>query len=244
MSIRLTLYCLPCAGASATVYLRWRRLLPAWIEIVPIELPGRGMRLDEALQDNYLALIELLSGEIALAAPERYTLFGHSMGALLAYGIAQKLRQTHAVLPAALLVSGCAAPARQDSERYSKIRTEAALIADLNQQGGTPEAVLSSPELLAMTLDLLRADYRVCESFQYLRQPPLPVPIHCFGGKADAISAENLNMWRQESSRIFTLDWFDGGHFFLRQSEAWFLQVLTKRLLDHGRAMCGVSVTP
>ncbi len=238
MSGQLTLYCLPCAGASAAIYLRWRRLLPSWIEIIPVELPGRGMRLNEDLQDDYRALTALLSGEIALAAPEKYALFGHSMGALLAYGIAQKLQQSYAVLPTALLVSGCAAPARQDSARYNKIRTEAALIADLNQQGGTPEEVFSSPELLAMTLDLLRADYRVCESFQYLQQSPLPVPIHCFGGKADAISAESLNMWWQESNQLFTLDWFDGGHFFLRQSEEWFLQVLAKRLLEnHSRVM-------
>jgi surfactin synthase thioesterase subunit len=160
------------------------------------------------------------------------------MGALLAFGITQKLRQMYAVPPAALLIAGCAAPARQDSRRYSKIRTEADLIADLNQQGGTPEEVFNSPELLAMTLDLLHADYRVCESFQYTRQVPLAIPIHCFGGKTDVIDAESLSMWRLESSQLFTLDWFDGGHFFLRQSEGWFLQVLTRRLLEsHGSSM-------
>lgn len=233
MSVQLTLYCLPCAGASAIMYLRWKKLLPSWVEVVPVELPGRGMRLSENPKDNYLALTELLSDEIALAAPKRYALFGHSMGALLAYGVTQKLQRLHKEPPAALLVSGCAAPARQDSEYYHKIRTEAALIDDLNQQGGTPEEVFNSPELLAMTLDILRVDYQVCESFQYTPQTPLPIPIHCFGGKADAIGAESLSIWWQESSRTFTLDWFDGGHFFLRQeSEALFLQVLAKRLLE------------
>lgn len=232
MSVQLTLYCLPCAGASATIYLRWRRLVPAWIKIVPIELPGRGMCLNEAARSNYPALTNLLSDEIARSAPQNYAVFGHSMGALLAFGVTQQLRQIHAVSPVALLIAGCAAPSRQDSGCYSKIRTEADLIADLSQQGGTPEEVFNNPELLAMTLDLLRADYRVCESFQYTRQAPLALPIHCFGGKTDAINADSLDAWRQESSQLFTLDWFDGGHFFLRQSEAWFLQVLVKRLLE------------
>jgi surfactin synthase thioesterase subunit len=238
MPVLLTLYCLPYAGASATIYLRWRRLIPAWIEIVPIELPGRGMRMNEDVRSNYPALTSFLSDEIARSAPQHYALFGHSMGALLAFGVTQQLRQMRAVPPVALLIAGCAAPSRQDSRRYSKIRTEADLIADLNQQGGTPEEVFKSPELLAMTLDLLRADYQVCESFQYTQQIPLPVPIHCFGGKTDVIDAENLDTWRLESSRLFTLDWFDGGHFFLRHSEEWFLQVLTRRLLEsHGSSM-------
>lgn len=232
MSRHFALYCLPCAGASATMYLRWKRLLPAWIEVIPVELPGRGSRLYESPQENYRMLVNILSQEIALTLPGSYALFGHSMGALLAHGVTQQLHRLNARLPDALMVSGCAAPAQQDSQRYHKICTEAALIADLSKQGGTPEEVFNSPELLAMTLQLLRIDYRVCGSFQYTGHAPLPVPIHCFGGRSDTIGADNLSSWQQEGSRMFTLDWFDGGHFFLRQSEEWFIHVLKKRLLE------------
>ncbi len=129
-------------------------------------------------------------------------------------------------------MSGCAAPSYQDIERYNKIRGEAGLIADLSRQGGTPEEVFDSPELLAMTLDLLQTDYRVCGSFQYMHLPPLPTPIHVFGGRSDEIGAQKLNAWRLESAQKFTLDWFDGGHFFLRQSETWFLGTLQNRLAE------------
>lgn len=199
---------------------------------MPVELPGRGARLDEIRQENCLELTEMLYREIADAAPRRYALFGHSMGALLAFGVAQRLHAQQLPLPAALLVAGCAAPSRQDSERYRQIRGDAALIAELGKQGGTPEEVFNNPELLAMTLDLLRVDYRVCGSFQYDEQASLPVSVHCFGGRADDIKPERLDEWRRESNRRFTLDWFDGGHFFLRQSEEWFIHVLTKRLLE------------
>ncbi|UJP07427.1 MAG: alpha/beta fold hydrolase [Nitrosomonas sp.] len=244
MSNQLALYCLPCAGASATMYLRWKRLLPSWIEVIPVELPGRGSRLGENPQENYRMLVDILSREIALTVQGSYVLLGHSMGALLAYGIAQQLHQLKARLPDALMVSGCAAPARQDSQRYRKICTEAALIADLSKQGGTPEEVFNNPELLAMTLDLLRIDYRVCGSFQYIKHDPLPVPIHCFGGRSDTIGANNLSLWQQEGSRAFTLDWFDGGHFFLRQSEEWFIHVVKKRLLESQEGvMCDIFAT-
>ncbi|PXW81731.1 surfactin synthase thioesterase subunit [Nitrosomonas sp. Nm84] len=228
----LTLFCLPCAGASATMYLRWRRLLPSWITVEPIELPGRGSRMDELPTESYAALTQSLCDELVPTLPERYVLFGHSMGALLAYGVAQGLCTRRSSMPIALLVSGCAAPSRQDSQRYHNMQSDAALIADLSRQGGTPEEVFGNQELLRMTLDLLRVDYRVCGSFEYAQLPPLPIPIHSFGGRADEISATRLNDWRLESTQAFTLDWFDGGHFFLRQSEDWFMFVLKKRLME------------
>lgn len=239
MSVQLTLYCLPYAGASATIYMRWKKMMPPWINIVPIELPGRGIRMNEDAGEDYLALIALLSGEIVRHVPKKYALFGHSMGGLLAFGIAHKLRQMQQTeLPAALFISGCAAPAQQNSERYIEPYTDAALIADLNEHGGTPEEVFNDPELLSMTLNHLRVDYRVCKSFQYTQSVSLPIPIHCFGGTGDSINAENLDAWRQESSELFTLDWFDGGHFFLFQFEERFLQVLQKRLLECRDSVC------
>lgn len=236
---------MPCAGASATMYLRWRRLMPSWIVVRPLELPGRGNRLNEIPQHNYMRLIEILCDEVAVGSSDRYALFGHSMGALLAYGICHGLRSRNLPLPVELFVSGCAAPAYQDSERYNKIRGEAGLIADLSRQGGTPAEVFDNPELLAMTLDLLQTDYRVCGSFRHMLLPSLPVPIHVFGGRSDEIGAHKLNEWRHESAEKFTLDWFDGGHFFLRQSEAWFLRVLQNHLansqLEMARGLSAVT---
>jgi surfactin synthase thioesterase subunit len=215
------------------MYLRWKRLLPSWITVQPIELPGRGSRANELPRGSYTALTESLCDELVSALPERYVLFGHSMGALLAYGIVQRLYVRKLLLPAALLVSGCAAPSRQDSGRYHKMQNEAALIADLSKQGGTPEEVFNNPELLAITLDLLRLDYRVCGSFQYSQFLPMPIPIHGFGGRSDDIDAAKLNAWRLESAQGFTLDWFDGRHFFLRQSEDQFMSVLERRLREN-----------
>lgn len=228
----LTLLCLPCAGASATMYLRWRRLLPSWVTVEPIELPGRGARMDEFPVESYAALTQSLCDELVPTLPERYVLFGHSMGALLAYGVAQGLYARRSSMPIALLVSGCAAPSRQDSQRYNNLQSDTALISDLGRQGGTPGEVFANQELLRMTLDLLRMDYRVCGSYEYSQLPPLPIPIHGFGGRADEISAARLNDWRLESTQTFTLDWFDGGHFFLRQSEDWFMYMLKKRLIE------------
>lgn len=227
----INVLCLPCAGASATMYLRWRRLLPEWIRVVPVELPGRGERLAEPLAEDFDALVAQLCHEQAPLLSGQFALFGHSMGALLAYGMTQHLRAAGLGLPQALFVSGSPAPSRRDPNRFKGKDGDAALIADLHKQGGTPQEVFDNPELLRLTLDTLGADYRVCQSFAHRVAQPLPLALHVFGGRDDDISTERLQAWKQEAAGMFSLKWFEGGHFFIRQKEDLVLQAIVRELL-------------
>ncbi|WP_420997415.1 thioesterase II family protein [Cupriavidus sp. 30B13] len=234
----LLLFCLPYAGASATAYLRWRRLLPAGVALVPLEPPGRGARLAEPLLRDFEALAADLAGAAGArldqhadrGAPARYALFGHSMGGLLAYRVAQLLRERGHALPQRLVVSACAAPSRRDPRRLAALRGDAALMAELRKHGGTPEAVFADAELLRLTLDVLDADYRVCESFRHTDAAPLPVPLHVLAGRDDAIGAAELQAWALATSAGHTLDWFAGGHFFLHQQQGAVLARLAELL--------------
>lgn len=228
----MQLFCLPHAGASATTYLRWRRLLPADIALIPLEPPGRGARLDEPLLRDF----EALAGSMADAlcrhrthAAVPFAMFGHSMGGLLAWRVCHLLRERGHVLPWRLVVSGCTAPTRRDSSRLATLRGDTALAEDLRKHGGTPEAVFADPELLRMTLDVLDADYRVCESFQRADVPPLPIPLHVFAGRDDPIVPADLHAWAVETQAGHTLDWFAGGHFFLHDDPA----TVVRRLVTH-----------
>ena len=339
----LDLYCLPCAGASASVYLRWRRRLPAWIEVLPLELPGRGMRLGEPLVEDFQTLVEQLCEEIAqgrhggrqfsrpfgdhssahsnahsikkgdkqsgqhggrphsqyvgshgskpggaCAENYRWAILGHSLGGLLAYGITARLQSLRAAIPAPsipassipassipassiaaplmpvpstpehtpqhtpalpmpqrLLVAASPAPSRQDPDELPDTNDDAALIADLRKQGGTPREVFDSPELLALTLGTLRADYRVCESFEHGGSAPLAAPIQVLAGRDDDIEAHRIEAWRDEAGDDFALHWFDGGHFFIREQEEPVLAMLERslgRLLQDGGNARAASV--
>lgn len=83
-SVSLTLFCLPFSGASAMFYSPWRRKLPEWLNVRPLEPPGRGMRMDEALQTDIVQLANRLADEISAELDKPYALFGHSLGGLLA----------------------------------------------------------------------------------------------------------------------------------------------------------------
>ena len=256
MPVVVTLLCLPCAGASATMYLRWRALLPAWVRVVPVELPGRGSRLGEAAVEDFDTLVQLLTAELArrpdgahqahaahaprealgaLGAPTAgtpFALFGHSMGALLADGIARRLRLAGAPPPVALLLSGSPSPARRDVQRFAGPLDDAMLLAELRRQGGTPDAVRAHAELRRLTLDTLRADYRVCGSCRVTSAPAHAMPLHLFAGRDDAVPPGDVAAWRDEAAGPVTFDTFDGGHFFLRDHEAAFLGVLARRLSE------------
>lgn len=230
MSARLKLLCLPPAGSSASMYMRWRRSFPHWVQVAPVELPGRGSRFAEAFIEDFDALVQQLCREQVDVLRQPYALFGHSMGALLAYGIAVRQRVRHARLPQVLLASGSPAPSCRDPDRFADKGNDAALIEDMRKQGGTPQEVFANEEMLRLTLDVLGADYRMIEGYRYRPAAPLSMPLHVFAGRDDDIEAERIEAWRKEAGGRFSVEWFDGGHFFVRHNEQAVLKAVIERL--------------
>lgn len=233
----VSLLCLPCAGASAGMYLRWRRLLPSWVRLVPVELPGRGTRMSDAFIENFEALVTHLCEEHERECDGLYALFGHSMGGLIAHGMAMHWREKGRRMPEALFVSASPAPKHRDVSYFAAKETDAALIADLRRQGGTPREVFEDPGMLRSVLDTLRADYRVCLGYRSRHDRPLAVPLHIFAGRQDDIEAGRILAWGSETSAQFSVRWFDGGHFFIRQHEAAVVSEVTRRLLGDAPEM-------
>jgi len=232
----LNLLCLPYSGASAMVYARWRRKLPAWLNVRPVELPGRGARFGEALQTDMQALARQLAVEQRLAASKPYALLGHSLGALLAFELAYELQALGCPAPSALFACGTAAPTRReeyDGKDWREPKSDAQLIDELRQLQGTPEEVLANEELMGLTLPILRADFLLCGSFNYGERAPLDVPIHVFGGKQDSVRADQLLDWQADAASGFSLDLFDGHHFFLVQHESAVLRCLRRYADEH-----------
>jgi surfactin synthase thioesterase subunit len=230
---QLKLFCLPYSGASAMFYSPWRRKLPDWLSVRPLELPGRGMRMDEPLQTDITALAARLADEIAIETTEPYALFGHSLGGLLAFELSHALRARNLPAPLALFVSATAGPVRRDVSEYAQEKTDAQLIERLRELQGTSENVLGNRELMQLMLPILRADFLLCGSFVYGQREPLNVPIHVFGGKQDSVSVEQLLDWQEETRTGFSLDMFEGHHFYLVEQQASLLRQLRRYAEQH-----------
>jgi len=229
----LNLLCLPYSGASAMVYSRWRRKLPAWIQLRPVELPGRGARMGEPLHTDMQALARQLAAEQRLAAAAPYALLGHSLGALLAFELAHELQALGCPPPRALFACGTAAPTRRedyDGKNWRDPKSDDELRNELREFNGTPEEVLANAELMSLTLPILRADFLLCGRYAYRQRPALACPLHVLGGEDDRASEEQLLAWGQETHGEFTLRMFPGSHFFIHEHEDRVLAALAASL--------------
>lgn len=232
----LTLLCLPFAGGSARFFLPWQRLAPAWLKIVPVELPGHGAQLGEGLLEHIDEVVAQLGRIWQPQLPQRYAIFGHSLGALTGFALAHALMQQGAAAPQALLVSSTSAPGYRDEARYRQlaVATPPELKNELQRLGGTSADLLENDELMAMMLPVLAADFRVCASFDGWPLPPaLPCPLFAFGGRQDtSVTQAGLEGWQHQTQGGFAVEWFEGGHFYLQQHAEDVISRIA-RLLSH-----------
>ncbi|MFC7386531.1 thioesterase II family protein [Sphaerisporangium rhizosphaerae] len=211
---RLRLLCLPHAGAGASAYRRWGAGLPAWIGAVPVQPPGRETRLGERPYRDCRALVRDLAGEVAPTLSRPYAVFGHSLGALLAYELVRELIERGCPPPARLFVSGRKAP--QLAETLPRLAGASLdeLAGLLSLLGGTPPELLGDRKVLALMAPVLRADFAVNESHHYAPHAPLEVPITAFAATADArASVADVAAWGARTGAEFRLHTLHGGHF-------------------------------
>lgn len=161
-----------------------------------------------------------------------YVLFGASMGTLIAFELARTFADTPVGPPARLLVAAHRGPHLPDPGPLLHRLPDAAFVQELQRLHGTPDDVLAHPELRALLLPLLRADFTLCETYRWRPGPPLACPIVAFGGQDDPeISRQDLAGWREHTRGAFTLRMLPGGHFFVQTARDALLAALSEELM-------------
>lgn len=236
---RVRLVCLPHAGAGASGYRAWGRGLPADIAVCPVQLPGRESWLGQAPYETVEPLVSELAATVTESVEPPYALFGHSLGALVAFELARRIRQLGAPEPVHLFVSGRHAPQIGTDLPGLRDLDIAELSARLAELGGTPPEILANTELLACIAPLLRADFAVNETYRYTAQPPLDVPITAFAAIADPrAELSQLRAWQAQTNRDFQLHEIPGGHFAVLERAAF---VHARIAADMARAMSAAT---
>jgi surfactin synthase thioesterase subunit len=212
------LYCLPGAGADATMFRAWADRLPPDVELRAVRLPGRRSPHPEPPFSDCTTAAEKLAAALGPELQAPYVLFGHSMGALIAHELVHAVAR-RALPPPALYVSASWLVEGIELERLPDPEDPDGPFLDaLRRLGGAPPEVLADPEVLEFTLPVLRTDFRLCRTYAYRPgRPSLGVPVSAMGGVADTVTpVERMAGWRHHTSRFLGLRRFPGGHFFVR----------------------------
>lgn len=221
------LVCFPCAGAGRSAFAGLNAALGPDIEVVSVELPGHGSRLDEEPLDSLSDIVKHLIPELLAYGNEPWIFFGHSMGCLVAYEVAHQLRSLGATGPLGILAAARAAPNLKDPGRDVHNLSQDNLVEELRRYDGTPPEVVESYELMQLLLPTLRADFKACETYQCPPRPPLEVPMVAYAGIDDPqTNIPTILAWQKHTRADFRFRLFEGGHFFVEASNESFVTAL------------------
>jgi Predicted thioesterase involved in non-ribosomal peptide biosynthesis len=209
------LICIPCAGGSASYFLKWASVFPPQVKLHGLHLPGREERFDEPLPISLTELTARLVDEIQPLFDLPFAIFGHSIGALVGFELARHLRRKHLPQPALLIASGLRAPHLISTLKPATELQEHDFLHWLAQLNGTPRNLLADDDAIRVFLPVIRADMMLATSYLYEAEPALRCSLSAYGGLSDAgTDRQQLLGWKQHTAGKFRLRMFPGGHFF------------------------------
>ncbi|MBW5482686.1 thioesterase II family protein [Streptomyces bambusae] len=213
---------LPHAGGSASFFFPFSRDLAGQAEVLAVQYPGRQDRRGEPALDNVPELVDAIHRALEPWSDKPFALFGHSMGAVLSFELAQRFEAEGAPLTG-LIASGRRSPAIHREESVHT-RGDDALIAEIRALSGTDAGLLADEELLRMVLPAIRSDYKAIETYRFRPTgsgPALRCPVSVLTGESDPrVGLDEARRWEELTSGEFTFRSFPGGHFYLTPQAA------------------------
>lgn len=224
--------CFPHAGGTAGFYFPLSEKLSPAVETLAVQYPGRQDRRTEPALGNIEGLADgIVAALVPLLDSRPLALFGHSMGAVLAYEVARRMEHEVGKPPTTLFTSGRRAPCRHRVEN-THLREDQALVDELRELGGTDPQLLDDSAVMRLLLPAVRRDYQAIETYRYRPGPGVSCPITVLTGDQDPrTTIDEARDWQHHTTGRCTLQAFPGGHFFLGEHLADVAALVTVRLL-------------
>ncbi|OWU72229.1 hypothetical protein ATO3_16805 [Marinibacterium profundimaris] len=217
------------------------KLAPPWMDIAPIQLPGREGRRTEPPESSLESAARAAATAIAADAERPFALFGHSLGGRLAARVAQILGNDAALWPNDADGAAEAGPAPDHLFISATTPTyRAAPISHLDDAAfteavrarftGTPTAIFDTPGVWDIYRPTLRADLGLLETAPDFTGA-LPCPVTLIGGRQDATApAARLSDWGPHATAGSTTCLLDVDHFALRSHAQAYLDLIGEAL--------------
>jgi medium-chain acyl-[acyl-carrier-protein] hydrolase len=231
---RVRLFCFPYAGGGASTFSRWPEFLPEGVELNAIQLPGHETRIGDSPYQDLASLIEDLKRVLEPSFSRPFALLGHSMGALISYELARSIRREFDIQAAGLFLSGLRALQIPSPDLPLHSLEKSEFLRQLQSRYGMPASLLQASELVELFLPLLRANFKMCETYVYTPEPPLECPLSIFGGLQDArISRQDLAAWKLQTTKAVRLRMIEGNHYFFEHSWLEIVSFVARDLADY-----------
>jgi medium-chain acyl-[acyl-carrier-protein] hydrolase len=232
---KVKLFCFPYAGGSTQMYHAWTNHLHPKIELIPVELSGRGLRFNEPLYNNFEELIEDVFRQIQYDIQETpYAFFGHSLGALIAFELLYTIHANHLPYPRHVFYSGKSAPniTCKKTSFFHLLEPEQ-FKKKIMALGGTPPAIFENHELETLFMPILKNDFKMAETYTFKKGRKLyDGEITVLLGKDDDLTADQCHEWSNCTSGMCKIIYLNGGHFFINQQTEAVLHIVNNTIMS------------
>jgi external thioesterase TEII len=201
------------------------------VEVIPLELPGRGRRMHETLLTDFDEAANDIYNQLLDHIDDRsFSIYGHSLGASLAYKVCSLL-EAIGEIPVSLVLSGNPGPGVTTRRAKSKLE-EKEFIEEVRKLGGVPPELLDSKEFLHFILPILRADFTLSENGDLQKVPVVNTPIYAIMGDEEE-HVGHIDSWQYCTHTDFNYKTLPGGHFFIDQHPGEMANIIMDSIKHH-----------
>lgn len=228
---KITLFCFPFAGGSSYSYQVFVPHKPDFVDLVPLELPGRGRRIREGLLRSIDAMVDDLYPQVVGKLNGRYAFYGHSMGTLLSFRLTQRLIEKGHEPPVHLFMTGRGGPSvERDDEVKRSLLPRPAFIEKVRELDGSPDEVLNDDDLMNLFVPVLRADFEAVETYVHQPHCLLSIPIDVIIGSEEKISNKAAWAWQNETDAPVAVHQLPGKHFFILKQAKEIMRLIGRKI--------------